>query len=97
MHYRIRYKLTAVPYVIVAACVSAIGLVAYGPVGPWLRRQWSHFPLLVLVVGAVLTLTMLLWYLTSYVEVRRSTLALRSKLHVQAIDLKLLVRAEVSA
>jgi hypothetical protein len=97
MHYRTRYKLTAVPYVIVAACLSAIGLVAYGPVGPWLRRQWAHFPMVVLLGGGLLTLAMALWYLTSYVEVRRSTLALRSKLDVQAIDLKLLVRAEVSA
>ncbi|MCW2927867.1 MAG: hypothetical protein JWM86_1835 [Thermoleophilia bacterium] len=96
MHYRTRYKVSAVPFVLVSVCLAALVAVLWVPrVAPTLSKQIPMLPWLIIGVALALPLAFGVWYLMSYVEVRRNVLAIRSLLTVHAVDLRLLVGAEV--
>lgn len=96
MHYRTRYKLSVVPFVAISFSLIVLGFVA-GVARAWeaLAGQIWYLPWMVIAVAALVPLTFAVWYAASFVDVRSGHLSLRSTIHVQHVDLRQLVRAEV--
>ncbi|MEO6867410.1 MAG: hypothetical protein ABI200_05265 [Gaiellales bacterium] len=96
MHYRARYKLTAVPFVVVTVCLVALVAVLWAPhLGRLLSEQIPILPQVVIGVASLIPIAFLCWYMSSYVDINRGVLRVRSVLRLQRVNLRKLSQAEI--